>query len=160
IKDRIASLQMTLNIFKEKGMDAAIVRVKRSSVLQYRAKVKQAIDEIKNHELALLEKRTADMRQSAWSSQLTVIAGTLLALVFTAVYNFQFGQSILGCIRQLLRVSENIKYGRFDLSASTDSNDEFAELGAAFNTLGQLLSVTTRRLSDEEKTNAELAEAL
>jgi CHASE3 domain sensor protein len=160
IKERLASLEVTLNIYKEQGLDAAIQRIKRSSVLQFRIRVRAAIEEMKEYELSLLQHRTADMRQSAWSSQLTVVAGTLLALVFTIVYNFLFGQSILSCIKQLLRASENIKYGRFDLSASTDSNDEFAELGAAFNTLGQQLAVTTQHLANQKKTNSALLNAL
>jgi len=160
IKERLASLEVTLNTYQQQGLDAAIQRIKRSSVLQFRIRVRAAVDEMKDYELSLLNHRTSDMRQSAWSSELTVVVGTLLALVFTIVYNFLFGQSILSCIKQLLRASENIKYGRFDLSASTDSNDEFAELGAAFNTLGQQLSVTTQQLAAQKKTNAVLAESL
>jgi methyl-accepting chemotaxis protein len=157
IKERFASLDLTINVFKEKGLEAAIQRIKRSSVLQFRIRVRESIEEIKQSELSLLNSRTSNMRQSADASQLTVLIGALLALVFTVVYNYLFGHSILSRIKQLVRVGENLKYGRFDLSASTDSNDEFADLGFAFNTLGKQLQVTTNQLSNERKTSEALA---
>ncbi|HEY9679925.1 MAG TPA: CHASE3 domain-containing protein [Drouetiella sp.] len=154
VKDRLASLDVTLQLYKTKGPQAAFDRIKNGNSLSFKLMLQSAIDEMKQHELALLEKRDHDMRRSASTSQMTIVAGCLLALAFVTIFNYLFGHSFLSCIRQLIRAADNIKHGRFDLSIDTNTEDEFAELATAFNTVGQQLQLATGTIEENKKNSA------
>jgi CHASE3 domain sensor protein len=150
VKDRLASLQATCDLYKAKGSEAAFERIRSGKSLQFRVLLHQKIQTIKDTEQVLLEEREHEAKRNAVSAELTVFAGMALALAFVGVSNFLFGSTILGCVKQLITASENIKYGRFDLSASTNSNDEFADLASAFNSMGQQLLISSRNLKEKK----------
>jgi CHASE3 domain sensor protein len=150
VKDRLLSLQTTCDLYKEKGSEAAFERIRNGKSLQFRVLLHKKIEAMMNTELVLLEEREHQAKRNAVSAELTVFAGMALALAFVGVSNFLFGSTILGCVKQLITASENIKYGRFDLSASTSSNDEFADLASAFNSMGQQLLISSRNLKEKK----------
>jgi methyl-accepting chemotaxis protein len=155
IKERLASLEVTTSLFQQKGREAAFNRVRHGRSLQFRNALHKAIDEMKNEEIGLLQSRADEMRRSASSTQLTIITGVILGLAIAALFNYLFAKYILNCINQLIRSADNIRYGRFDLWAFINSNDEFAELASAFNTVGQqLLSVSNKLAEQEQKLTA------
>lgn len=149
VKERLESLQTTCDLYKAKGSEAAFERIRTGKSLQFRVKLHQKIQAMKDTEQVLLDEREHEAKRNAVSAQLTVFAGTMLALAFVAVSNFLFGSTILTCVKQLISASENIKYGRFDLSANTNTNDEFADLASAFNSMGQQLLISSRKLKEQ-----------
>jgi CHASE3 domain sensor protein len=163
IKERLASLEVTVKLYQEKGAEAAFSRVRAGKSLQFRIALHKSIDEMKQHEISLLEARQQEMQVSASSTQLTIAAGVCLGLAISVLFGYLFARYMLTCIRQLIRAADNIRYGRFDLSTSINSNDEFAELAIAFNTVGQQLLTVSKELSlqiKEAETKASLAEEL
>ncbi len=151
IKERLASLETTVKTYQEKGTAAAFLRIRTGKSLQFRIALHKAIDEMKQHEIDLLQARDQEMQHSASSTQLTIVAGVCLGLAISILFGFLFAKYILTCIRQLIRAADNIRYGRFDLSTSINSNDEFAELATAFNTVGQQLLTVSKELSEQQK---------
>lgn len=160
IKERLASLDVTVKLYQDKGSEAAYLRIRTGKSLTFRIALHKAIDEMKQYEIHLLQTRDQEMHRSAESTQLTIIAGVCLGLAIVILFGFLFTKYIISCIRQLIRAADNIMYGRFDLSTSTNSNDEFAELAAAFNTLSQQLLVVTKKLSEQEKETEIKAQAI
>ena len=150
VKERLESLETTCQLFRAKGSEAAFERIRNGKSLLFRVELHRKIEAMKQTELVLLQKRDQQAKRNAVSAELTVFAGMALAVAFVAVSNFLFGATILTCVKQLITASENIKYGRFDLSANTNSNDEFADLAAAFNSLGQQLLISSRKLKDQK----------
>jgi CHASE3 domain sensor protein len=150
VKERLASLQTTCDLYKVKGSEAAFERIRSGKSLQFRVLLHEKIQKMKDTEQLLLEERDHETKRNAVSAELTVFAGMALALAFVGVSNFLFGSTILACVKQLIRASENIKYGRFDLSANTNTNDEFADLASAFNSMGQQLLISSRNLKEQK----------
>jgi CHASE3 domain sensor protein len=160
IKERLASLEVTTQLYQQKGMDAAFNRIRTGKSLQFRVLLHKAIDEMKKQEIELLQKRSEELKASVESTKMTIVAGALLGLVAAILSNYLFARYILNCINQLVKASDNIRYGRFDLSTSTNSNDEFAELAGAFNTVGHQLLDVTKTLNDKELERQKLCDAI
>jgi CHASE3 domain sensor protein len=150
IKERLASLEVTTKLYQDRGREAAFDRVRHGRSLQFRNALHKAIDEMKKDEISLLQSRAEEMHHCASSTQWTIIAGVILGLSIAALFNYLFARYILNCIRQLIRAADNIRYGRFDLWASINSNDEFADLASAFNTVGQQLLTVAKRATEQE----------
>jgi methyl-accepting chemotaxis protein len=160
VRERLDSLETTIKLYKEKGSAAAFERIRTGKSLQFRIDLQKSIGEMKQYEIDLLDQRDKELRKSTFSSEMTVTFGVLLALVFFGLCNYLFAHAILSCIKQLITASENIKYGRFDLVASTNTDDEFADLAAAFNNIGQQLLVATNKLKQEQKCSEEIKDNL
>ena len=156
VKERLASLEITNNLYQNKGMEAAFQRVKTGPSLKFRAALHQAIDEIKASEIDLLQQREKELKRGSSSAQLTIIAGTCLGLTILTLFSYLFGKYIFNNISQLIRALDNMNYKRFGLSIPTNSNDEFSELACAFNAVSSQLLTMSNELSKREEEIATL----
>ena len=158
IKERLASLETTVKLYKDKGKEAAFNRIRTGKSLQFRIALHESIDEMKQCEIDLLQAREQEMQTSASATQLTIVSGVCLGLAISVLFGYLFAKYVLNCIRQLIRAADNIRYGRFDLSTSINSDDEFAELAGAFDTVGQQLLMVSKKLTEQEKVAQENAQ--
>ncbi len=150
VKDRLDSLEITLNAFQTKGQDAAFDFIKRGKGQLYIIHVLELISEMREHEQDLLAHRTEDMLRSADNAKLIILTGSLLVMAILSFFNYFFGQSVLSCVKILRRTAANIERGRYDTAASIDSQDEFHDIAEAFNTLGMLLEAKVDELKQEQ----------
>ena len=159
IKERLSSLDVTNELYQTKGIEAAFIRVRTGNSIKFRIALHRAIDEIKGSEVDLLQKREKDLKRSAASTQLTIIAGSCLGLILLILFSYLFARYLLNGLGQLIRAVDNIRYNRFDLSIPTNSEDEFGELASSFNSVShQLLTISNQLNKREEEIAAILSE--
>ncbi len=160
VKERLASLEATTQLYQQKGVEPAFYRVRTGNSLKFRIALHRAIDEIKSSETELLQKREKELKRSASSTQLTIIAGSCLGLILLTLFSYLFGRYMLNNLAQLIRAVDNIKYNRFDLSVPTNSDDEFGELSTAFNAVSHRLLTMSNELSKREEEIVALMSAM
>lgn len=159
VKERLASLEVTNQLYQQKGIEAAFYRVRTGNSLKFRAAMLKAIDGIKSTEIELLQKRELELKRSAASTKLTIIAGTCLGLTLFILFGYLFSRYVLNNLSQLIRAVNNIKYNRFDLKIPNNSDDEFGELACAFNSVSsQLLNMSNELNKRKEEIEAMMAE--
>jgi CHASE3 domain sensor protein len=151
VKERLASLETTNELYQQKGVEAAIYRVRTGNSVKFRISLHKAIDEIKSTETDLLQKREKELKHSAASTQLTIIASSLLGLILLTLFSYLFGRYILSNLSQVIRAMDNIKYNRFDLSMPANADDEFGELFSAFNIVSHRLLTMANELNKREE---------
>jgi CHASE3 domain sensor protein len=151
IKERLASLEVTNELYQQKGFEAASYRVRTGNSIKFRINLHRSIDEIKASEVDLLQKRDRELKRSASSTQLTIIAGTCLGLTLIILFSYLFARYTLNCLGQLIRAVDNIRYNRFDLAVSINSNDEFGVLASAFNNVSHQLLTMSNQLNKREQ---------
>ncbi len=156
VKERLASLEVTNQLYQQKGAEPAFYRVRTGNSLKFRMALHRAIDDIKLSETELLQRREIEIKRSASSTQLTIIAGSCLALILLTLFGYLFGRYILNNLSQIIRAVDNIKYNRFDLSVPSNSDDEFGELSAAFNIVSHRLLTMANELNKREEEIAAL----
>ncbi|HEY7397978.1 MAG TPA: diguanylate cyclase [Gaiellaceae bacterium] len=86
--------------------------------------------------------RTAEMR-------LTTVL--IVALLVFAVVVFLLGRSVVTTLRQLADAADNIADGRLDERVDVRGNDEFAQLGGAFNRMAGQLQQRMSELRTERR---------
>ena len=151
VKERLSDLEVTTDLYQQKGAEAAFQRVRIGNSLKFRAAVSRAIDDIKEAEVDLLQLREKELQRGSSSTQLTIIAGTFLGLTLLTLFSYLFGRYILNNMTQLIRALDNMNYNRFGLNIPTNSNDEFSELACAFNSVSSQLLTMSNELSKREE---------
>jgi CHASE3 domain sensor protein len=156
IDEQLKHYDASLDVFQRDGREAAWqhVREEQKSLLR---KVENLENSFQQEENRLLASRTNELMHSVNATQWTLIVGCLLSIAVVAAFNFYFGRHIVTCIRRLLNAAENSEYGRF-VTTKITSNDEFGELGEAFNQLSLNLDGLTRKVKTLESDNVQLTE--
>jgi CHASE3 domain sensor protein len=152
VDSKLASYDATMELLATEGREAAFERV-RSQQPDATLKIKNLEAAFEAEEKRLLDARHDELVHSVRSAQLSLLAGCLLSIAFVAAFNYFFGRHITGSIRRLLNAAENAEHGRF-LSINVGSNDEFGELGNAFNQLSLKLDSLKREVESLDRVAA------
>jgi signal transduction histidine kinase/DNA-binding NarL/FixJ family response regulator len=107
--------------------------------------------------LGLLEKVTArhqtqlqtDLaraRSSLMEARLQTVAGGVLALLLSGAMAFAFRRNIVGPVRRLTGVAEQVAAGNLSACAAVESRDEIGVLATSINTMTQRLAQTIEHL--------------
>jgi methyl-accepting chemotaxis protein len=128
IADKLAELQQTVDARKARDFAAA-----QSLVLSDRGK--KAMDAIRNllremnmEEDELLKTRATAAQSDAREAQLTIVLGTLIALVLAGLAGLAITRNIAGPLRNLTVLAERITVG--DLSSDVSASERSDEVGA------------------------------
>lgn len=155
----IDNMQKTITVFKEKGYQAALDRIRTGILKETMEPVRKLIRDMADVEKKLLLERQQDMSESANNTILTIIFGIALAIAFVSLSAFLITRDITGPIRVLVRASDNLARGRFDAAPAFSSRDEFGDLAAAFNQMGHRMLELSETVAQEKK-EREYAEQL
>jgi methyl-accepting chemotaxis protein len=128
IADKLAELQQTVDLRKARDFAAA-----QSVVLSDRGKksmdaIRNLLREMNVEEDELLKTRAAAAQSDAREAQLTIVLGTLAALVIAGLAGFAITRNIAGPLRNLTGLAELITVG--DLSSSVSASERSDEVGA------------------------------
>lgn len=128
IADKLAELQQTVDVRKARDFAAA-----QTIVLSDRGK--KAMDAIRNllremnmEEDELLKTRAAAAQSDAREAQLTIVLGTLAALVLAGLAGLAITRNIAEPLRNLTGLAERITVG--DLSSDVSASERSDEVGA------------------------------
>lgn len=153
--ERLKSFDQSIAIYQSGGLADAANRVKTGQGTLFIEKIRNLEEQFEGEETRLLNSRNEEMRRSVRATSLSILAGALLSIAFVAVFNYFFGRHIVNSIRTLLVASENAENGRFNV-VTLDAQDEFGELGDAFNQISMMLENSSEKLREASVDQAEL----
>jgi methyl-accepting chemotaxis protein len=132
---------------RKTGFEAALQMVRTDKGKRLMDDIRKVIGEMKSEEEALLVVRTAEAQTSAHNATLTLVGGTLSALVLVAIAGFLITRNISDPLREITATAERIAKG--DLSVVTLPTDREDEVGT--------LAQTFLRMTDSLKEMAGIA---
>jgi methyl-accepting chemotaxis protein len=144
----LTELQHGIDVRDRSGLQAAIADARASHADETMDQIRAAAKSIADAESAVLAQRAAIVTATARRTFLTIGVGTLLALIVLSMASIIIARGITGPVDELVAGAERI--GRGELSARIDvrTNDEIADLGAAFNRMAESLDRQSRALTD------------
>ncbi|HEX6763271.1 MAG TPA: diguanylate cyclase [Gaiellaceae bacterium] len=99
--------------------------------------------------VALTPQRAIDDAARMAETRLTIVL--IAALLVFAVVVFLLGRSVVRTLRQLADAADGIADGRLDQRVDVRGNDEFAQLGGAFNRMAEQLQQRMSELRAERR---------
>src|SRR5262249_54175415 len=142
----LAQMKETMELCKVHGSDEALKRLRAGGQNDLLDNIRRRMIDMASVEKKLLSDRTEDMTESAYNTKLTIVFGTILALVFVSLCGFLITRDITGPIRVLVRAADNLARGRFDAVPRFHSRDEFEDLSLAFNQMGSSMRDLTEQV--------------
>jgi len=152
----MAEFKETMELCKVHGYDEALKRIRLGGPQDLMDKIRRHVSDLADLEKKNLRDRTDDMTDSANNTKLTIIFGTVLAIVFVSLCGFLITRDITGPIRTLVRASDNLARGRFDAVPRFNTQDEFEDLSAAFNQMGSSMRDLTERVEADRARRTQL----
>jgi methyl-accepting chemotaxis protein len=102
--------------------------------------IRKTIDEMRNEENVLLKTRSDEAQTSARNTTLTIIFGTLAAVIVLALAGFIITRNIARPLRDLTAVAERITAGDLNVKVSANTRtDEVGVLARTFDRMTQSL---------------------
>jgi methyl-accepting chemotaxis protein len=149
---KFAELQETIDARRDKakGFAVALQLILTDKGKKVMDDIRKAIDEMRNEENALLKTRSDDAQLSARNTTLTIIFGTLAAVIVLALAGFVITRNIARPLRDLTTVAERITVG--DLNVTVSANTRTDEVG--------ILARTFDRMTQSLRTMAAAAEQI
>jgi methyl-accepting chemotaxis protein len=145
ITDKFDEVQETIDLRKNKGFEAASKVVLTERGKQKMDEIRKVIGDMTNEENQLLKQRSDDERVRARSTELTIVFGTLIALVLLLLAGFFISRNISTPLREVSNVAEKIASGDLTADVSTGTRrDEVGGLARAFAQMTQSLRETAR----------------
>lgn len=104
------------------------------------------LGEVTKHQQELLREDLLQARTGLATARTQTVTGGLLAAVFGMAMAFLLRRHIVGTLRRLTEVAEQIAGGDLSVRAKVKSGDEIGTLASAINTMTQRLSETISNL--------------
>jgi signal transduction histidine kinase/DNA-binding NarL/FixJ family response regulator len=104
------------------------------------------LEKITQRQQAKLQTDLARARNSLADARLQTAAGGLLAVIFSIVMAYLFRRSIVGPVRRLTDVAEQVAAGNLSARAAVESRDEIGVLAISINIMTQRLAKTIEHL--------------
>ena len=139
-QQRLAFAAEGIEMRRTRGLEAASQFVTAGRGQTSSEDILRLTEEMEKAEIQLLDQRTAANESDVRNAELTIVIGTLIAIVLAALAGFILTRNIAGPLRHLTGLAERIAVG--DLSASTLNEmrtDEVGVLARAFDRMTQFL---------------------
>jgi methyl-accepting chemotaxis protein len=145
IADKFDELRETIDLRKNKGFEAALKVVLTDRGKQKMDEIRKVIDDMTDEENQLLKQRSGDEQARARSTELTIVFGTLIAIVLLSLAGFFISRNISTPLREVSNVAEKIASGDLTSDVSIDTRrDEVGVLARSFAQMTQSLRETAR----------------
>ena len=104
------------------------------------------LEKVTQRQQAQLQADLARARSSLADARLQTVAGGLMAVIFSVVMAFLFWRNIVGPVRRLTGVAEQVAAGNLSARAAVESRDEIGVLATSINIMTQRLAETIAHL--------------
>ncbi|HEX3717125.1 MAG TPA: CHASE3 domain-containing protein [Verrucomicrobiae bacterium] len=137
---KFAELLETIDLRKDKtkGFEAALAVIRTNKGKNTMDDIRKVIDEMKNEETTLLKKRSDEATATARNASLTIIAGTLVALVVMALAGFVITRNIANPLREITATADRMASGDLSVAVTTDHRED--EVGVLARTFSRMAS--------------------
>jgi len=140
IRNRLEISRDVVNAVRSGGTDAGLQMIKAGTGNAQMNAIRSAVGTLEAEESELLRQRTDEADSNAVSARLTVVLGTLAALLFSGLASFGITRNIAGPLHDLTVVAEQITVGDLTLPVSSSTRaDEVGMLARAFDRMTQSL---------------------
>jgi signal transduction histidine kinase/CheY-like chemotaxis protein len=135
----------------------------RTEVAPQAEQMLSLLAEVTSHEQAQLQTGLGRARRSLADARLETVVGGLLTVAFGVAMALLFGRNIVGPVRRLTGVAEQVAAGDLTARAAVKSHDEIGALATSINTMTRRLSETIDHLksafaeAQRAKSTAEMA---
>ena len=136
------------NIFNVMDSERAYedIYLYRTQAVPQEERMLALLGEVTTHQQALLRTDLDHARHSLATAYLQSVIGGLIAAAFGIAMAFVLRQHIVGTVRRLTRVAEQVAAGDLSVRAVVESQDEIGVLATAINTMTQRLVETIGNL--------------
>ena len=154
VAERIASLKEGVALRKEKGFEGARDWVATGKGKIEMDAIRKAVAEMRDDEDLLLKTRSDEAQASAAHAKLTILFGTVAAMVVLALAGFVITRNISGPLREISSAAEKIAAG--DLGVSVSSDGRADEVGVLANTFSRMtaslqgMADVARKIADRD----------
>jgi len=149
IRQRLTRLRDGIEVQKTKGPEGGrqwILSGKGKGIMD---EVRDVIAEIETDARALLKMRSEEANATANAAEMTIIAGTIVALIVVLSAGVLIARNISGRLREITQVAKKAAEGNLTGSElTTCARDEVGELADAFNTMRSNLREMTAQIRD------------
>jgi methyl-accepting chemotaxis protein len=133
IAQKLAELQQTIDVRKSRDFAAAQSIVSSDQGKKVMDAIRALLQEMNSEEDDLLKKRTVAAQTDARNAKSTIVLGTLVALVLAGLAGLMITRNIVGPLRNLTGVAEQIAAGDLRSAVTVDERrDEVGVLTRAF----------------------------
>ncbi|MFT5162003.1 MAG: two-component system sensor histidine kinase/response regulator [Alteromonadaceae bacterium] len=98
-------------------------------------------------EQQLMQMRVKDAHTAATNTTFIVIGGTIATVIIALIVALFVSNNIANKLKVLLKATQNVTAGDFEQHITVTTNDEFGQLGEAFNTMTSTIKQSTEKLT-------------
>ncbi|HEV3342186.1 MAG TPA: CHASE3 domain-containing protein [Pirellulales bacterium] len=158
---KLAELQQTIDLRREKGAEAALEVVLTDRGKKIMDDIRKVVGELQDEENALLKQRADDSRSSARATTSTILFGTAMAFLLVGISAVLIQRSITIPLARFLKFVDCVGKGDLTGKAEITTDDEVGKLGEGINGMVAGLKELSGQISTVAETiNAATAEIL
>ena len=142
VKSRLDVARKAVDTIRAKGTEAGIQLIRTGEGRALTNEIRNILSQMSSEEQAWLKQRTEAAQSDAENAEMTIVLGTLTALVLAALAGFLITRNIARPLQELTAVAERITVGDLSVNVSTDTrSDEIGVLARTFDRMTQSLRV-------------------
>jgi methyl-accepting chemotaxis protein len=132
VSAKLAELQETIDLRRQKGLDAAISMVLTDKGKKTMDDIRGVMGDMEGEERQLLRERQAESEASAQNTRYTIVVGTLAAIILLGIISTLVTRNIAAPLRRVAQAAEAMAAGDTSLNLSIDSRQD--EVGVVIRT--------------------------
>jgi methyl-accepting chemotaxis protein len=148
IDKELSELQKVVDIGKSESLEAGAREIKTGKDKEFMDNLRRHLRDMESTEQASLEKLHERAHSMGQNTLLTLLIGTLLAVVLISATGVVVVRSLAGAARQLVKGAEQFARGTLTYRIEVGTRDELGELALAFNRMAENLSTTIETEKD------------
>jgi methyl-accepting chemotaxis protein len=159
VATKLDELDRSIDVRRRAGFDAALRLVESGEGKRYMDDLRRALEEMAGEERRLLETRAAEVESASQGGRVTLVAGTILALLAAAGVGTFLTRSLS---RQIGSAVAQVQTSSAELQTvasqqATGSKEQATAMSQIATTIGELLA-TSRQITESARRVAEIAQ--
>jgi methyl-accepting chemotaxis protein len=157
---KIGSLQMLIERRRQEGLKPLLLDAAALAGDEHVNALRAESARIRDAEQAVLTHRSDEAKAAATRTQITIVAGTVVATIALLLVAFIISSSITRRVSDLMRGAARIREGDLSFRITDDSRDDVGRLGESFNQMATALQSQNRAIGQSGATIAERVRVL
>ncbi|MBI3767058.1 MAG: methyl-accepting chemotaxis protein [Deltaproteobacteria bacterium] len=160
IKTKLEHAAEVNELRRAKGVDAAVDFILQRTGKKAMDEIREVLRAMRDEESALLQTRTTEAAEMTARARSVILFGMLGSLLFAIAAGSVLVRRFTTAIGALLEGARQIGDGRLDYRIEVATQDELADLAAAFNTMTDKLKRTTVSAETDREARARIESLL
>ncbi len=157
VADRLALLEKVIGSLQARGKLDAEATALMARGQEEMAEFRPLLRQMEGEEQQLLDRRRGTTQAAEWVTSLTILGGTLLALLLGVGVGSVIVRGIAASLRSLNAAAERLGAGDYSQRAEVTSQDDLGTLAKAFNQMAGQVEQRQEALAEQEWLKGNLA---